>query len=342
MPRCARARPPSTTPAASAANRPCGELTATGRPAYRRPVQPVREPVQACDPHGIGGSASGSGDGGSPVRSYSASMSIRRCVALVAGERAWPRTPRRAPRPRPGVCMPGTDGRRPGRRCAGGSGCAVSTLQASAAADAGHLVRRDRGQQGPRHPLRAGLERRDRASWAGSTTTPRSSASARACTALEEAAGDRRGVRGHAVLRATRATSGASTCSTDYERTGVPPPLPDGRDPHVPEGHTLHRLARLHTPPLRRAAGRGQQPAGPVRHERRARRRAGARVAPRRTASTCSTTTAPDLVVHVHLGLYGKFGDAALPRRRAARAGPDAHGRRDPLRRPARAHRLRR
>ena len=32
----------------------------------------------------------------------------------------------------------------------------------------------------------------------------------------------------------------------------------------------------------------------------------------------------PDLVVHVHLGLYGKFSDVALPVDRAARAGAHA------------------
>ena len=32
----------------------------------------------------------------------------------------------------------------------------------------------------------------------------------------------------------------------------------------------------------------------------------------------------PDLVVHVHLGLYGKFSDARLPAERAARPGADA------------------
>ncbi len=81
----------------------------------------------------------------------------------------------------------------------------------------------------------------------------------------------------------------------------------------MPEGHTLHRLADLHR---RRYAGQPvavSSPQGTVRRERGPRRRPRAGAHARPTASTCSTTTAPDLVVHVHLGLYGTFRDEQLP-----------------------------
>ena len=129
-------------------------------------------------------------------------------------------------------------------------------------------------------------------SWPGSTTTPRSWRSGRAhaqpgrgAAALAET------FVADAVLARTPATSGASTCSPTYEQhrraaRRCPAEL-------MPEGHTLHRLARLHR---RRYAGEPVAVTSPQgRFATSAEIVDGPRAAsaPRRTASTCSTTTAP-------------------------------------------------
>ena len=48
---------------------------------------------------------------------------------------------------------------------------------------------------------------------------------------LEEATGIVEAFVSHAVLARASATSGGSTCSLQYERTGMPPPLPPDQIP---------------------------------------------------------------------------------------------------------------
>ena len=121
---------------------------------------------------------------------------------------------------------------------------------------------------------------------------------------------------------------------------------PRAREPAMPEGHTLHRLAAELTE-RSRAEGAGAEPAGPVR--RRARR--------------CSTATllvgaeawgkhlfvefTGERFVHVHLGLIGKFDVRPRPRpscrSRSARCGCgwSRTAPRDVVRRSARGDRVR-
>jgi endonuclease VIII len=80
----------------------------------------------------------------------------------------------------------------------------------------------------------------------------------------------------------------------------------------VPEGHTLHRLADLHR---RRYAGRRVGVSSP-----QGRFAAGAALVDGRVLERTEAHGkhlfhhyGPDLVVHVHLGLYGRFGDEPLP-----------------------------
>ena len=148
-----------------------------------------------------------------------------------------------------------------------------------------------------------------RRSWPGSTTTRRWWRIGARMHSLEEAAeivaafvatpfsGEERHQRRIDIL-------------AEYERTGVPPALPeqipDAGGPHpAPAGPAA-------PPPLRRASGRGVQPAGPVRHD--------AEVVDGRVLSGTEAHGkhlfhhyGPDLVVHVHLGLYGRFSDLPLP-----------------------------
>ncbi|TDV38733.1 Fpg/Nei family DNA glycosylase [Actinophytocola oryzae] len=78
----------------------------------------------------------------------------------------------------------------------------------------------------------------------------------------------------------------------------------------MPEGHTLHRLARLHQKyygkrPVRVSSPQGRFPAALV----------DGRVLTRAEAygKHLFHVYAPDAIVHVHLGLYGTFTDAPLP-----------------------------
>jgi endonuclease-8 len=80
----------------------------------------------------------------------------------------------------------------------------------------------------------------------------------------------------------------------------------------VPEGHTIHRLARLHR---RRYAGRPVAVASP-----QGRFATSAAVVDGRVLAATEAHGkhlfhhyGPDLVVHVHLGLYGSFSDDRLP-----------------------------
>lgn len=80
----------------------------------------------------------------------------------------------------------------------------------------------------------------------------------------------------------------------------------------MPEGHTLHRLAALHT---RRHAGRPVGVSSP-----QGRFAADAEIVDGRVLESAEAHGkhlfhhyGPDLVVHVHLGLYGRFSDARLP-----------------------------
>ena len=80
----------------------------------------------------------------------------------------------------------------------------------------------------------------------------------------------------------------------------------------MPEGHTLHRLADLHR---RRYAGRPVAVSSP-----QGRFAAGAALVDGRVLERTEAHGkhlfhhyGPDLVVHVHLGLYGQFGDEPLP-----------------------------
>ena len=108
----------------------------------------------------------------------------------------------------------------------------------------------------------------------------------------------------------------------------------------MPEGHTLHRLARRHRT---RFAGKQVSVTSP-----QGRFATSAEIVDGLTLRRAEAHGkhlfhhyGPDLVVHVHLGLYGKFSDVKLPvdpprglvRMRVV--GPTA------LRRPARPHRVR-
>jgi len=80
----------------------------------------------------------------------------------------------------------------------------------------------------------------------------------------------------------------------------------------VPEGHTLHRLAILHT---RRYGGRPVAVSSP-----QGRFATSAELVDGRVLESAEAHGkhlfhhyGPDLVVHVHLGLYGKFSDHRLP-----------------------------
>jgi endonuclease VIII len=80
----------------------------------------------------------------------------------------------------------------------------------------------------------------------------------------------------------------------------------------VPEGHTLHRLAALHR---RRYVGRAVAVSSP-----QGRFATNAEMVDGRVLESAEAhgkhlfqRYGPDLVVHVHLGLYGKFSDARLP-----------------------------
>ena len=107
----------------------------------------------------------------------------------------------------------------------------------------------------------------------------------------------------------------------------------------MPEGHTLHRLARRHRTrfvgkPVSVTSPQGRFATSAEIVDGLTLRRAEAH------GKHLFHHYGPDLVVHVHLGLYGKFSDVGLPVRPAARARPDADGGADALRRPARAHRM--
>jgi endonuclease-8 len=80
----------------------------------------------------------------------------------------------------------------------------------------------------------------------------------------------------------------------------------------VPEGHTLHRLARLHR---RRFGGHPVAVSSP-----QGRFATSAQIVDGRVLAAAEAhgkhlfhRYGPDLVVHVHLGLYGAFSDVALP-----------------------------
>ena len=137
----------------------------------------------------------------------------------------------------------------------------------------------------------------------------------------------------------------------DYEQTRELPPLPEsaqGRTSRMPEGHTLHRLATALDDAFAGHPVRVSSPQGRF-AESAALLDGRTLEPPSRRASTCSSTSDDDLV-HVHLGLYGRFDvhrDAdGGARRRSARCGcgwsrrtPDGEPR--VVRRPARRHRVR-
>jgi endonuclease VIII len=80
----------------------------------------------------------------------------------------------------------------------------------------------------------------------------------------------------------------------------------------MPEGHTLHRLADLHR---RRFGGHAVAVSSPQGRFAASAALVDGRVLERTDAhgKHLFHHYGPDLVVHVHLGLYGKFGDAPLP-----------------------------
>ncbi|WP_300013677.1 DNA-formamidopyrimidine glycosylase family protein [Pseudonocardia sp.] len=80
----------------------------------------------------------------------------------------------------------------------------------------------------------------------------------------------------------------------------------------MPEGHTLHRLARTHR---RRYAGRPVAVSSPQGRFATSAEIVDGRVLERAEAhgKHLFHHYGPDLVVHVHLGLYGTFGDATHP-----------------------------
>jgi endonuclease-8 len=80
----------------------------------------------------------------------------------------------------------------------------------------------------------------------------------------------------------------------------------------VPEGHTLHRLARAHRrhyvgAPVAVSSPQGRFAAAAALVDGRVLQRAEA------LGKHLFHVYGPDLVVHVHLGLYGTFGDQPLP-----------------------------
>jgi endonuclease-8 len=80
----------------------------------------------------------------------------------------------------------------------------------------------------------------------------------------------------------------------------------------MPEGHTLHRLARLHR---RRYAGDPVEVSSPQGRFATSAEVVDGRVLERAEAygKHLFHHYGPDLVVHVHLGLYGTFSDLPLP-----------------------------
>lgn len=80
----------------------------------------------------------------------------------------------------------------------------------------------------------------------------------------------------------------------------------------MPEGHTLHRLARLHR---RRYVGRPVSVTSPQGRFATSAEIVTGRVLERTEAhgKHLFHHYGPDLVVHVHLGLYGKLSDVVLP-----------------------------
>ncbi len=80
----------------------------------------------------------------------------------------------------------------------------------------------------------------------------------------------------------------------------------------MPEGHTLHRLARLHR---RRFVGHPVSVSSPQGRFGTSAEVVDGRVLERTEAhgKHLFHHYGPDLVVHVHLGLYGKFSDVTRP-----------------------------
>jgi endonuclease VIII len=80
----------------------------------------------------------------------------------------------------------------------------------------------------------------------------------------------------------------------------------------MPEGHTLHRLARTHR---RRYAGKAVAVSSPQGRFATSAEIVDGRVLERTEAhgKHLFHHYGPDLVVHVHLGLYGAFSDEPLP-----------------------------
>lgn len=80
----------------------------------------------------------------------------------------------------------------------------------------------------------------------------------------------------------------------------------------MPEGHTLHRLARTHQ---RRYAGKNVEVSSPQGRFATSAEIVDGRVLERAEAhgKHLFHHYGPDLVVHVHLGLYGRFGDVRHP-----------------------------
>ena len=94
----------------------------------------------------------------------------------------------------------------------------------------------------------------------------------------------------------------------EYERTGVPPRPAE----LVPEGHTLHRLARLHK---KLFAGRPVEVSSPQGRFVTAASVVDGRVLRRAEAygKHLFHVYGPDAIVHVHLGLIGTFSEQPLP-----------------------------
>ena len=75
----------------------------------------------------------------------------------------------------------------------------------------------------------------------------------------------------------------------------------------MPEGHSVHRIARQFDRNFVGHARARIEPAGPVRRGRRRARRADAMTVPAPSASRCSSSSRTTLWLRVHLGMYGAW-----------------------------------
>ena len=117
-------------------------------------------------------------------------------------------------------------------------------------------------------------------------------------------------VPGHPVLR-RRAAQAPDRQLAEYEDTGSRLPC-RSTDAPMPEGHTLHRLARLHQrryggSPVAVSSPQGRFAAGASLVDGKVLVRAEAH------GKHLFHVYGPDLTVHVHLGLIGMFDESRLP-----------------------------